>query len=256
MEKIIFTTTLFLALSITYSQSTAMIAIVLEEGKESQYLDQEKNWNIASQALVDAGIIAQWSVWKRTARKGDENWAHYYVFRRTTADQDSNPQNWDNFQDIIYKAFNGKSKKKIDKMLSMEGLFKDRRERQFKWVSATGWLGLEWEIGDKAYFHFMKQKNDDFVKYEDQLWKPIAQQEILDGYRKFWGLGKIISKDEPTKALNTGHTHIAFNFMTKKQNKPAMEIPEDFLTQKAWEGLSNSREMLPAEELTLIYTTQ
>ena len=43
--------------------------------------------------------------------------------------------------------------------------------------------------------------------------------------------------------------------MTKKQNKPAMEITEDFLTQKAWEGLSNSREMLPAEELTLIYTT-
>jgi hypothetical protein len=101
----------------------------------------------------------------------------------------------------------------------------------------------------------MKQKNDDFVNYEDQLWKPTAQKEILDGYRKFWGLGEIISKDEPTKALNTGHTHIAFNFMTRKQNKPAMETPEDFLTQKAWEGLSNSREMLPAEELTLIYTT-
>ena len=101
----------------------------------------------------------------------------------------------------------------------------------------------------------MKQKNDDFVNYEDQLWKPTAQKEILDGYRKFWGLAEIIAKDKPTQALDTGHTHIAFNFMTKKQNKPAMEITEDFLTQKAWEGLSNSREMLPAEELTLIYTT-
>ena len=140
-------------------------------------------------------------------------------------------------------------------MLSYDGLFKDRRERQFKWVSSTGWLGLEWEIGDKAYFHFMKQKNEDFVKYEDQVWKPIAQKEILVGYRKFWGLAEIIAKDESTEALNTGHTHIAFNFMTKKQNKPAPEIPEDFLSQKAWEGLTNSREMLPAEELTLIYTT-
>ena len=177
------------------------------------------------------------------------------MFRRTTKAQDDNPQNLDNWKKVVYKAFKGKSKKSIDKMLSYDGLFQDRRERQYKWVSATGWLGLEWEIGDKGYFHFMKQKNDDFVNYENQLWKPIAQKEILDGYRKFWGLAEIITKDEPTKALDTGHTHIAFNFMTKKQNKPAMEVSEDFLTQKAWEGLSNSREMLPAEELTLIYTT-
>jgi len=255
MKKLIFTTTLFLAISIAYSQSTAMIAILLEDGKESEYLAIEKNWNIAAQAMVDAGMIAQWSVWKRTPREGDENWAQYYVFRRTTKAQDNDPQNFDNWKKVASKIFKGKSQKVIDKMLSFDGIFKDRRERQFKWVSATGWLGLEWEIGDKAYFHFMKQKNEDFVKYEDQLWKPIAQQEILDGYRKFWGLGEIISKDEPTKALNTGHTHIAFNFMTKKQNKPAMETPEDFLTQKAWEGLSDSREMLPAEELTLIYTS-
>mgnify|MGYP001158572732 FL=1 len=255
MKKLIITTTFFLAFSISYSQSTAMIAILLEDGKESEYLEKEKNMNIAAQAMVDNGLIAQWSVWKRTPREGDDNWAHYYVFRRTTKVQDDNNQNWDNWKEVVYKAFKGKSKKSIDKMLSYDGLFKDRRERQYKWVSATGWLGLEWEIGDKGYFHFMKQKNDDFVNYEDQLWKPTAQKEILDGYRKFWGLAEIIAKDEPTKALDTGHTHIAFNFMTKKQNKPAMEVTEDFLTQKAWEGLSNSREMLPAEELTLIYTT-
>jgi hypothetical protein len=255
MRKLLFTLTFVFAISITYSQSTAMIAILLEDGKESEYLAIEKNWNIAAQAMVDAGMIAQWSVWKRTPREGDENWAQYYVFRRTTKAQDDNPQNFDNWKEVASKAFKGKSQRNIDKMLSFDDIFKDRRERQFKWVSATGWLGLEWEIGDKAYFHFMKQKNEDFVKYEDQLWKPIAQKEILDGYRKFWGLAEIIAKDEPTKALNTGHTHIAFNFMTKKQNQPAMEIPEDFLTQKAWEGLTNSREMLPAEELTLIYTT-
>ena len=246
---------IFLVSSFSFSQTTAMIALVLEEGKESEYLAKEKNWNIAAQAMVDAGMIAQWSVWKRTARKGDENWAHYYVFRRTTAEQDANPGLWDNWKEVVSKVFKGKSQKKIDKMLSFNGIFKDRRERQYKWVSATGWRGLEWEIGDKGYFHFMRQNNNDFVKFEDQLWKPVAQQEILDGYRKFWGLAKIISKDGPTKALNTDHTHIAFNFMTKKENKPAMQTPDDFLTQKAWEGLTESREMFPGEELTLIYST-
>ena len=70
MKKLIFTTILFLAISIAYSQSTAMIAILLEDGKESEYLAIEKNWNIAAQAMVDAGMIAQWSVWKRTPREG------------------------------------------------------------------------------------------------------------------------------------------------------------------------------------------
>ena len=257
MKKILFS--LFLISNLALAQSTAMIAIVLEEGKESQYLAKEKNWNIAAQAIVDAGLIAQWSVWKRTPREGDENWAQYYVFRRTTAEQDANPNNFDKLWDIVYKAFKGKSKKSVDKMLGFDGIFKDRRERQYKFVTATGWRGLEWEIGDKGYFHFMTQKNDDFVNYERAVWKPIAQQQILDGYRKFWGLAEIINKDENTTKLETGFTHIAFNHMTKKSMPPDTNynlIEDEFLRQKAIEGLQNSREMLPAEELTLIYTTK
>ena len=252
-KRVLFLSILFS--NMIFAQSTAMIAILLEDGKEEQYLEQEKNWNIAAQAMVEAGMIEQWSVWKRTSREGDENWAQYYVFRRTSAEQDANSNNYKKMFDIIYKTFKGKSKKSVDKMLSMDGLFKDRREREYKWVSSTGWLGLEWEIGDKGNFHFMTQKNDDFISYEDQVWKPLAQQEILDGYRKFWGLGEITSVDDATKALNVNHTHIAFNFMTKKKNKHAIQIAEDFLTQKAWEGLSSSREILPSEELTLIYST-
>jgi len=157
MKKFIISSFLLISY-LSFGQSTAMIAVVLEDGKESEYLATEKNWNIAAQAMVDAGMIAQWSVWKRTPRKGDENWAQYYIFRRTTAEQDANPKNYDKLWDVVYKAFKGKSKKQIDNMLGFKGIFKDRRERQFKWVSATGWLGLEWEIGDKCNFHFMTQK--------------------------------------------------------------------------------------------------
>ena len=254
MKKLLLTTFLFSVLT-SSAQTTTMIAVVIENGKEQEYLNYEKNWNKAAQQMVKDDLIVQWSVWKRTPREGDENWAQYYVFRRTSAAQDTNPNNYEKMSEVIYKAFKGRSKRTIDKMISMDGLFKDRRERQYKWVSATGWLGMEWEIGDKGYFHFMTQKNDDFVSYEDQLWKPLAQQEILDGYRKFWGLAEITNVDAATKALGSTATHIAFNFMTKKKNKPANQIPDDFLSQKAWEGLTNSREMLPGEELTLIYST-
>ena len=38
--------------------------------------------------MVKDNLIAQWSGWKRTKRVGDENWAQYYNFRRTTKEQD------------------------------------------------------------------------------------------------------------------------------------------------------------------------
>ena len=71
-------------------------------------------------------------------------------------------------------------------------------------------------------------------------------------------LAEIISKDEPSKALNTGFTHIAFNFMTNKKIPQGLSynlIEDEFLRRKATEGLQASREMLPSEELTLVYST-
>ena len=159
---------------------------------------------------------------------------------------------WDN---SIKKAFKGKSKRTIDKLLSNKGIVKESRNRTYNWVAGTGWLGLEWEIGDKCYFHYMTQKNEDFIAYENAVWKPIAQKHILDGYRKAWGIAEIISTNDATKALKSTSTHIAFNFMTKKDDIPEISFPDDFVSQKALEGMRNSREMMPAEELTLVYST-
>jgi hypothetical protein len=238
----------------SYAQTTTMIAVVLEDGKEQEYLEYEKNWHKTAKEMVKDDLIVQWSVWKRTPRDGDDNWAQYYVFRRTSKEQDSK-QDSNSWEKSAKRAFKGTSQRAIDKLLSSKGIVKENRSRTYKWVSGTGWRGLEWAIGDKGYFHFMTKKTDDFVAYENSLWKPIAEQQILDGYRKFWGLAEIINVNDDTKALNSPSTHIAFNFMTKKENMPATVPPDDFLTQKAWEGLQNSREMFPSEELTLVYST-
>ena len=253
MKKLIIFS-LLLTFYVSQSQTHTMIAMVLEDGKEQDYLAYEKNWNKVAQQMVEDDLITQWSVWKRTPRAGDENWAQYYVFRRTSKEQDEkqNPESWTK---SVNKVFKGRSQRSIDRMLSSEGIVKENRSRTFKFVAATGWRGLEWKIGDKAYFHFMTQKNEDFINYENAVWKPIANQQILDGYRKFWGLGEIIDTNDNTKALKSSTTHIAFNFMTDKKDMPVMDMPSDFIAQKAWEGLSNSRDMLPAEELTLIYST-
>ena len=172
---------------------------------------------------------------------------------RRNAKQDKMDQN--NWEKAAAKAFKGKSKKAINRMLSNEGIVKEMRSRTYKVDSSTGWRGLEWEIGDKAYFHYMTQKNEDFVAYETAVWKPIAQQQILDGYIKYWGLSELIGSNDATKALESTSTHIAFNFPTKKENTTEFKPAEDFLGKKAWNALLDSREMLPAEELTLIYST-
>ncbi|MDB4067636.1 hypothetical protein N9525_06855, partial [Flavobacteriaceae bacterium] len=227
--------------------------MLLEDGKEESYLKLEENWQKVNEALVADGYITQWSVWKRTPRANDEGWAQYFVMIRRNAKQDKMDQN--NWEKAAAKAFKGKSKKAINRMLSNEGIVKEMRSRTYKVDSSTGWRGLEWEIGDKAYFHYMTQKNEDFVAYETAVWKPIAQQQILDGYIKYWGLSELIGSNDATKALESTSTHIAFNFPTKKENTTEFKPAEDFLGKKAWNALLDSREMLPAEELTLIYST-
>ena len=62
------------------------------------------------------------------------------------------------WEKLSYKVFKGKSKKSTDKRLSSEGIVKEMRSRTYKLVTTTGWRGLEWELGDKAYFHYMTKK--------------------------------------------------------------------------------------------------
>ena len=251
MKKILFVFTLIIGLH-SYGQSTVMLAMLLEEGKEDSYLKMEASWQKVNEAAVAEGLITQWSVWKRTPRKGDEGWAEYFVMIRRNAAQEKLNVNWEEFS---YKVFKGKSKKSIDRMLSNQGIVKEMRSRTYKLSTTTGWRGLEWELGDKANFHYMTEKNDDFIAYETAVWKPIAQQRILDGYLKYWGISELIDSNDITKELKSTSTHIAFNFPTKKENEEAFKSPGDFLGKKAEEALLSSREMLPAEELTLVYST-
>jgi len=44
MKKLFFTILFFLAFFISHSQSTAMISILLEDGKESEYLEKIKEY--------------------------------------------------------------------------------------------------------------------------------------------------------------------------------------------------------------------
>ena len=71
---------------------------------------------------------------------------------------------------------------------------------------------------------------------------PLLKNKYLTVLENF-GIRRDYIKKE-AKKLNTGFTHIAFNFMTEKN---IFEVEDDFEKGLV---LQNSREMLPAEELT------
>ena len=63
MKKIVFILTLLYSTSLI-SQSTQWLPMVINEGKDAEYLELEKNWMQINQALIDDGYINNWSVWK------------------------------------------------------------------------------------------------------------------------------------------------------------------------------------------------
>ena len=63
MKKIIFILTLLFSTNLI-SQSTQWLPMVINEGKDAEYLELEKNWMQINQALIDDGYINNWSVWK------------------------------------------------------------------------------------------------------------------------------------------------------------------------------------------------
>ena len=98
----------------------------------------------------------------------------------------------------------------------------------------------------------MKQNNDDFEDYERSVWKPIAQQQILDGYRKFWGLAsksyqKIITQKIQSQVSPTLHL-----ILLKKEMPQGTEyniIEDEFLKRLLRDFKRQGKYYLPKNSL-------
>lgn len=247
MKNLLLTFLMFMTLN-TFSQSTTWIPIVIEDGKDMEYLSFEKNWMSINKALIDAGYRTGWSVWKRTPKEGDDGWAQYYV---VVGNNDEKQLSQDEWAPFMQKAL-GKSQRAISKMMDGSGIVAEARPLQISWVGGTIYAGSSIKPGDKMYFHYMTQKNENFEDLELNVWKPIAEEQILEGIRKFWGLAKVDNKSDnfPGDA-----THIAFNIMNGDTFSQTQNTTPnwDYETTQLMGLVQESREMLDAEELTCIY---
>jgi hypothetical protein len=100
------------------------------------------------------------------------------------------------------------SRRAIQRMLNSTQPWKERRSYTIQVVDATITAGGSVKPGDKASISLMNKKTDDFENYETQVWKPVAEKNILSGNLRQWVLAKLINK---TDNAYDGWTHFVFD---------------------------------------------
>ena len=252
MKNLLLTLTLLFSFSLS-AQYAVMSAVDLNEGGEQEYLALEEFFSAINKEAVKQGLQTGQYVYKRTPKEGDEaNAPEYFIFNTySSMEQMQQGINW---QDLALKVYKGKmSKRAIMRMFdnSRYNAEKERRSYVFKVVDATIRSGGALRVGDKGTINLMNKKSDDFESYESEVWKPVAEKNILLGNLRHWVLVEAIDRSENAY---DGWTHMVWNLGVENQGE--WDVPSGFKWNKLWEGIESSRDMADATELTCVYSTE
>ena len=250
MKQFILTLLLVFSFSLN-AQYVIMTAVDLNEGAEQDYLKLEEFYSEIHKEAVKQGLRSGQSVWKRTPKEGDEDSApEYFIFDNFSSMEQM--QNQINYQELAEKVYKGKmSRRSIQRMLNTDSTAKDRRGYVLEAVDFTILAGGSVKPGDKATINLMNKKTEDFEKYESEVWKPVAEKNILNGNLRQWAIVKLIDKSDNAY---DGWSHMAWNL--RGDNPGEWDGPTGFKWNKLWEGIESSRDMTDATELTCVFTVE
>ena len=248
MKKILLLFTVLFSFSV--NAQTVMWAIDLKDGAEDDYLKLEEFYSEIHKEGLKQGLRSGWSVWKRTPQEGDEaNQAEYVIFDNFSSTEQMEGNGTSN-EELAQIAYKGKmSKRAITKMLETTGSYsRERRTYVLEAVDYTILSGGNIKPGDKATINLMTKKTDDFESYESEIWKPIAEKNIMKGSLRQWVLAKVTDRSENAWSE---FTHLAWNL----RGNPDIEGQElsGFIWEKLWEGIESSRDMQDANEFTCVF---
>tara|TARA_B100000530_G_scaffold214822_1_gene137809 strand:- start:411 stop:1166 length:756 start_codon:yes stop_codon:yes gene_type:complete len=248
MKKILLLLTVLFSFSV--NAQTVMWAIDLKDGAEDDYLKLEEFYSEIHKEGLKQGLRSGWSVWKRTPQEGDEaNQAEYVIFDNFSSTEQMEGNGTSN-EELAQIAYKGKmSKRAITKMLETTGSYsRERRTYVLEAVDYTILSGGNIKPGDKATINLMTKKTDDFESYESEIWKPIAEKNIMKGSLRQWVLAKVTDRSENAWSE---FTHLAWNL----RGNPDIEGQElsGFIWEKLWEGIESSRDMQDANEFTCVF---
>ena len=143
------------------------------------------------------------------------------------------------------------SSRSIDKIVKNgDNLKKEVRQYTIQLIDATPFVGGTLKKGDKMNFATMRQKLEDYEKYESEVWKPVFEREILRNNFRWWALTKIVNRNDPAYQEAT---HFVWNIPA--QNSQPFVEENDYKSNKMMSMMDDYREMSSPSELTLVYST-
>ena len=120
-------------------------------------------------------------------------------------------------------------------------------------------ISLTNKKGDVISWGSAKALNEDYIKFEKEVWKPIAMRSVMSSNQYGWYITEITQKNELLKKNQTvDFTHMYFNYYKGEPapvNESEMMNQMDFKTQKLMELLNKSCERGPGFTASLVMTT-
>ena len=237
---------------------------VINEGTESDYLKLEQVWKEYQMDAVEKGDKLGWMVFKVNKRNGEplEN-ISYVVINDFKSKEQFEKQgknwSWDNFNSIVRSRLKGKMSSSTIRRVLAKNVKKETYSMQGFVRDGTPWVGGDIKKGDVISWGSAKALNEDYIKFEKEVWKPIAMRSVMSSNQYGWYITEITQKNELLKKNQTvDFTHMYFNYYKGEPapvNESEMMNQMDFKTQKLMELLNKSCERGPGFTASLVMTT-
>ena len=225
--KYIFITLLFTFSSILSGQVAIADFIHLEKGVEKDYNTLEKIWMPFHKSEIKAGKKMFWAVWKIDKAPEMEKAPDYVVFNIFKDEKQLNTyrDNWDgNLSRKKIESLNkGKYSKSVVKNIMNKKIKNEVRSYTIKILHQTVMTGGDAKIGDKISMGAMRQKSDDYEKFEMNVFLPMWEQQLLKGKISQWSFAKVIDKNEAANDV----THMTFIFRNNANPQDVTFMPDN-----------------------------
>ena len=201
MKKIIYTIIVALISFNLSAQYFTMDFFVLNEGTESDYLKLEQVWKEYQMDAVEKGDKLGWMVFKVNKRNGEpvEN-TSYVVINDFKSKEQFEKQgknwSWDNFNSIVRPRLKGKMSSSTIKRVLAKNVKKETYSMQGFVIDGTPWVGGDIKKGDVFSWGSAKALNEDYIKFEKEVWKPIAMRSVMSSNQYGWYITEITQKNE------------------------------------------------------------
>ena len=225
--KYIFITLLFTFSNILSGQVAVASFVHLEKGVEKDYNTLEKIWMPFHNSEIKAGKKMFWAVWKIEKAPEMEKAPDYVVFNIFKDEKQLNTyrDNWDS--DSSRKKIESLNKEKYSKSVVKNIMNKkiknEVRSYTIKILHQTVMTGGDAKIGDKISMGAMRQRSDDYEKFEMNVFLPMWEQQLLKGKISQWSFAKVIDKNEAANDV----THMTFIFRNNANPQDVTFMPDN-----------------------------